>query len=354
MQKIKEILPGTIRIKVKDLKPYKKTKNSWVKINTEINDTISVVELFKAHDKFDVLIDTKNPMFLKGQLSPDEKCQGARINILPDGKRLDKAYSLFAKHLVVHDESSDNHWDAMYQNPGGTFAYCYSLEKKDYYLKKKYRMVDEFEKIYPELYKKVMKALNNKKDFYALPMYTLLKTYMRVGNEIYFKAHGHKGLTTLTKKNIKINGNNVTFKYLAKDGVPRNITETFPSSYIKRMEEKLSKLKNNAFVFVHENGHPLHDVHFKEAFRKYCGKEFYPHIVRSYYATKKTKEFLKNHDKITKEEMRDFFSHLATKLGHKKFDKKRREWTESYTVTVNHYIMPELVEKIKSRIIKNR
>ena len=31
---------------------------------------------------------------------------------------------------------------------------------------------------------------------------------------------------------------------------------------------------------------------FKAAFKKYCGEEFYPHIVRSYIATEKAKEIL--------------------------------------------------------------
>ena len=34
------------------------------------------------------------------------------------------------------------------------------------------------------------------------------------------------------------------------------------------------------------------DTAFMDAFEDYCGEKFYPHIVRSYYATKKAEEFI--------------------------------------------------------------
>jgi len=218
-------------------------------------------------------------------------------------------------------------------------------------MKKKYEIVGEFEKHYPRLKRKVSSALKNKEDHLALPMFTLLKTYMRIGNEIYYKAHGHKGLTTLKKHDISIKGNHVTFNYLAKDGVPVEITEKFPDIYIARLSRKLKPIDKSSFVFTNRNKeHPLHEEHFRDAFKRYCGREFYPHIVRSHFATRKTKEFLNNHGSASKEEVRALFISIAEKLGHKKYDKKNDAWKDNFTVTVNHYIQPELVEKVKSII----
>ena len=352
MQSKAKIKLGTIRIG-KDLNFYEKTKTGWKKSKKEIPETMHTVKLFKAHHTFKELIDKKNPQFLKGQLSRDKKVEGARINILPDGKKLDKAYSLFAKHLIIHDETSSDHWDVLYQNPNGEYAYLYTQEKKQNSIKKKYRAVKEFEKKYPMIQKKVMNALKNKQDTIAIPMYTLLKTYMRIGNEIYYKAHGHKGLTTLKKKDILINQNQVTFNYLGKNGVPINLTEKFPEIYIQRLKEIIKPLKNNDFVFTDKNtGHPLHDIHFKEAFKQYCGQGFYPHIVRSYYATSAAEKFLKNKKSATKQQVKELFTSIADKLGHRKFDKKENEWKDSYNVTIRYYIQPELVEKINSIINK--
>ncbi len=348
---VKPISLGTLRIKAKDLKTYEKTKSSWKVSKKQFPEVKHIVTLFKAHKNISVLIDKKNPEFLKGQLSKEGKCQGARINVLPDGKVLDKAYSLFAEQLTIHDQSSHAHWDVLYKNPGGTYSYVYTLDKKAKSKEHKYCVVKEFGKYYPKLEKNVTSALKNKGDELALPMYTLLKTMMRVGSEVYYVTHHHKGLTTLKKGDIKIKGNQVTFNYVGKDGVPNEIIEKFPAAYIKKLNSVLKPLKKSDFIFVNKNtGHPLSDVHLKKAFKQYCGKEFYPHIVRSYYATLTTQNFLKQHKSASKEEVKEFFTSVAHTLGHKKFSKKTGNWEESYNVTIHHYIRPDLVEKVKGLV----
>ncbi len=350
-KKSKPIPEGTLRIKAKGLKVYAGGEKFWKRASRKFPEAMQVIKLFRAHDNFDALIDRKNSIFLKGQLSPEGKTQGARINILPDGRKLSGAYSLFAKNLTIHDERSNSHWDVLYQNPSKGFSHLYTVEKMAKSVKNKYRAVKEFGESYAKIKRKVLAALNDEGDKLALPMYTLLKTYMRVGNEIYYRAHKHKGLTTLKKSDISINGREVTFNYLSKGGVPRKITEEFPKKYLTRLKKLLKPLKRNSFIFVNENtGRPLRDVQFEEAFKRYSGREFYPHIVRSYYATTKAKEFLKTHKSATKEEIKILYLSIAEKLGHKKFVKKKHIWEDSYNVTINHYIQPELVEKIKGLV----
>lgn len=358
MQKIKKnkkIPEGTIRIKSKDLVPFVKTKKTWKKINSDISGILHIIHLYKKHDNFDVLIDKENNKFLKGGLKPDGGLWGSRITVLPDGRKLDKSFSLFSPELAIHDQTTNDHWDVIYKNPGGTFSYVYTLEKDEKTKRKKYKSVRNFETIYPVLIENVRKALYDEKDKMAVPMYTLLKTYMRIGNEIYFRAHGHKGLTTLKKKDVKISGKHVTFSYLAKNGVPVETKLTFPKKYIERLKDILLSKRKNDFIFTNpESSHPISEKQFKDAFRRYCGTEFYPHIVRSFYATKRAEDFLKNNKKPTKKEMRRLFRSIAEKLGHKKFSKNKGKWQESYTVTVNHYIRPELAEKIKEKAEKNK
>jgi len=347
-KKVTEIPLGTIRFG-KDLKVYEKTGSGWKISKRDFPEILRVINLFKSNNNFDKLVDQKNPKFLKGQLSSDEKIQGARINILPNGEVLDKAYSIFAKDLTFHDESSHDHWDVIYQNPNGKYAYVYTLEKRKRSVNKKYKKVNEFEKVYEKLYSNVVKALKDEKDLLAVPMYTLLKTYMRVGNEIYFKADGHKGLTTLEKKDIKISPPKVEFNFTAKNGVPMSIVEIFPKEYTERLKLSMKNLKSSDFVFAHD-GVPYKDTDFMKAFEKYSGQKFYPHIVRSYYATSRAKKFLKTHKKANKKEVKDLFVSIAEKLGHKRFSKKDNEWVDSYNVTVHHYLQPDVFEKINKLI----
>lgn len=340
-------LPGTLRIG-KDLHIYEKTKSGWKKSKETIPGIAEITHIFKANHNFQKLIDEKDSRFLKGQLAPNGQIQGARISILPNGVKLEKPYPLFAKNLQFHDQSSNGHWDVLYENPGGGLVHIYTIEKRKAATKSKYLTVKEFAQHYNKLETHVLRALKDPEDIVAVPMYTLLKTYMRVGNETYYEANGHKGLTTLTKQDITIKGTHVTFNYLAKSGVPQVITEQFPTEYVKRLKSKLQKLKNSDFVFTNATGAPLKDTQFMQAFERYCGYRFYPHIVRSHYATECVKEFLAHHKSATKEQVNQLFSSIAERLGHKRFSKKDNEWKDSYTVTMHYYIQPELVEKITS------
>ncbi len=348
----KVVLKGTLRINSRSIKVVEWDGLNWINSNKSLPNAFVVINLFKAHNNFDKLVDSKNNKFLKGQISPEGKVQGARINILPDGEVLDKPYSLFSPHLTVHDESSSHHWDVIYQNPNGQFAYVYTQAKKKRSKNKKYKKVSDFDKLYNKLNLNVTKALGNPEDFFALPMFTLLKTFMRVGNELYFRAHKHKGLTTLKKSDISIKNNNVNFHYLAKSGVPMVIDQLFPDNYVKRLKYNLSRIKNNDFVFTKPNGSMLRDSDFMKAFKFYCGEEFYPHIVRSHFATKKVQEFLSSHKKASKSEVKDLFNGIAERLGHKRFSKKDNKWVDSSAVTIHYYVEPKLVDKVNKMIGK--
>ncbi len=348
----KGVSPGTIRIKTSGLAVWEKTKTSWKKSSRRFPEAMLVIKLFKAHRNFKALIDKKDPRFLKGQVSSEGKPQGARINVLPNGKKLDKAFSLFSPELTIHNENSNYHWNVLYRNPGGTYSYVYTLEKKRELIRKKYQVVKDFEKYFRILRKNLRQALHDLEDPMAVPMYTLLKTYMRIGNEIYYKTSGHKGLTTLKKKDISIRKNQVTFNYIGKDGVPMEIKRRFPDIYIARLKTLLNRIRANQYVFVNnETGRPLQDIHFREAFKKYCGKEFYPHIVRSYFATARVKYFLKTRSEASKDDIRELYLSIAERLGHKRFDKKNRVWKDNYTVTISHYIKPGLLGEVDKIIV---
>jgi len=340
----KEVV-GIIRVK-RNGEVVERTSKGWKKSSLKCPEIQAVLKLYKGHKAVNVLYDTKDSRFLKGQLSPDGREQGARIVVLPNGEKLEKAFSLFSPNLKIHDQDSHDHWDVLYQNKGGTWSYVYTIKKRKEHRARKYRKVHEFSKIYDKLVDNVSRRLKNKEDDMVLPMFTLLKTHIRVGNEIYFKAHGHKGLTTLEKKDISVKGNNVSFSFLGKDGVPIQISEKFPSSYVSRLKVLL---KGKGFVFT-RNGHCLHEKDFLSAFKEYCGKEFYPHIVRSHYATSQVEEFLKGNKKFGKDEVENLYSSIAHGLGHKKFNKKTNTWDDSFSVTVKSYIQPELVEKVEKRV----
>jgi hypothetical protein len=221
-QAAKPVPIGTVRIRVKDLRPMVMTASGWREHSQDLKDAVHAVHLYRSHGRFAMLRDAKDPRFIKGALGPGGRPVGARLTVLPNGLKLNAAFSLFAKNLRFHDEDTDAHWDVMLENPSG-FTYLYAKNKITLAKKHKTHIVDEFARYFPKLKRNVLKDLRSEGSVHAVALYTMMKTYMRVGNEIYFKAHGHKGLTTLQKMDIRIEGNRVAFNYKAKDGVPIHI-----------------------------------------------------------------------------------------------------------------------------------
>jgi len=341
----KPIPVGTTRIRTKDLRTLTMTPSGWREKEVDLRDAAQAIHLYKSNGRLDLLVDAKDRRFLKGQLAPDGRSLGARVLALPDGQRLNAGFSIFSKNLRFHDEDTDSHWDVMFENPSG-FRYLYAVDKIRRAKTHKTHIVDQFARYYPRLKRNVLKDLRSEGCVHSVALFTMMKTYMRVGNEIYYKAHGHKGLTTLQKTDITIRGHNVFFNYRAKDGVPIHICVRFPDVYIKRLASLLALKKPDSFVFSHESGHPMDGTEIKKAIKDYCGREFFPHIIRSYYADTEVKKFFRKHRKATKKEVFDLLIRIAAKLGHMRFKKKEQTWVESPKVTVNNYIRPEFVERL--------
>lgn len=344
---VKEIPVGAIRIKSKSLMAVRKTKTGYVvERKFDSKNIKKIAQVYKEHKNFDLLVDSKDKNFLKGYFTSEGKPSGARVAFLYNNKKLNKAFSLFSPHLTLHEHTNNSHWDVIYQNPNGQYSYLYTMDKIDKSKKNKFHLVEEFDKVLPKLEKNLLKAIKNKEHL-ALSLYTLVKTYMRIGSEIYFKKNKHQGLITLQKNNVFVDKNNVIFSFLAKDGVPQTINLVFPEYYVENLKKRMKKLKSGTYVFCDDKEDKLHEKDFHVAFKKYCSKEFYPHIVRSHYATKKVEQFLEENTKPTKKEVIELYNEIAEKLGHKKFSKKKNEWQVSHTVTIAHYISPILVTKLK-------
>ena len=118
---------GSVRILAKGLSTVRKTKSGWMKVYVDIPKTFDAIKLFKKNNYLKALVDSKDSKFLKGGLNAKGKVFGDRVNVLPSKHELDKAFSLFADGLVIHDELSSSHWDVIFRNPNGKYSYLYTL-----------------------------------------------------------------------------------------------------------------------------------------------------------------------------------------------------------------------------------
>ena len=314
------------RIRFSDLAVCEIKGEKCRKSRMKFPDVMKVVGLFEKCGNLELIRDGE---FLIGGFC-DGKITGGRIDVLPDGVRLNKGFSLFAPRLTIHDEKSHGHWDVIFKNPSGSFSYLYSLDKVRISKDKKFGLVDDFERHLPELKRNLMNALKSgrvaggeyRDDDLVLAMLVLLKTKMRVGGEIYYRRSRHKGLTTLKKKDLSIAGNRVTFDFIGKDGVPQSLSEVFSDKVLDELKRVLKKKRQDDFIFLNSNGKIFRDVEFEAGFERFCGERFYPHIVRSHFATRETEKFLRKvaGDRLrVASDARKFCLKVASKLGHKKW-----------------------------------
>ena len=256
---IKDFDIGTKRINYSSLKLCIKTSTSWDYLNELSEDLNSIISQYSKNKTFHYLIDEKHPEFLKGSLSPENKILGERIKLLPEGTQIARAgFSIFAKNLRFNNDPN-HEWDVCYENTSGLKTYLYSEEKIHLEQEKKFKLVQKFSENYDKI---ISNVKDNLEKIEYLALYTLLKTFIRVGNYDYYLKNSHKGLTTLQKRDISIEGDKIIFDFIGKDGVPHHIKKEFSEEYIVKLKKILSSRKKDEFVFTGLKGKPLHSEDF--------------------------------------------------------------------------------------------
>jgi len=340
---IKDFDIGTKRINYASLKLCIKTSTSWDFLDELSEDLNSIISQYSKNKTLHHLIDEKHPEFLKGSLSPENKISGERIKLLPEGIQIARAgFSIFAKNLRFNNDPN-HEWDVCYENTSGLKTYLYSEDKIHLEQEKKFKLVQKFSENYDKI---ISNIENNLEKIEYLALYTLLKTFIRVGNYDYYLKNSHKGLTTLLKRDISVEGEKILFDFIGKDGVPHQIKKEFSEEYIVKLKRILSSRKEDEFVFTGLKGKPLHSEDFSSIFFNITQEHFYPHIIRSHHADSKCLDFLEG--KIEIQNPEKLFFQIAKDLGHKKYNKKKEQWEISPSITIKNYIYPEYVKKIRA------
>lgn len=174
-----------------------------------------------------------------------------------------------------------------------------------------------------------LKSENEKKYLTALAILVLLKTSERVGNDIS-ASNNHIGITGFKKKNIIIDGTEITFSYTGKSGVEHEkvYTDKLLTGHLKQA------IKNspNSYVFCTSDGFRIRSNRINRFLEEYnvSAKD-----IRGYNANKLITEKLDNIDiPDTEKDRRKVFNKVAKsvaeKIGH------------GVPTLKKHYMMPEI------------
>ncbi len=155
----------------------------------------------------------------------------------PSGQRITDAKSLERLRQLVIPPAWKDVWISPYGNghlqatgidEEGRKQYLYHPEwTKDRQRKKLGRMA-AFGKALPYIRSRRAKDLREgalvRDKVTAIALSVMEETLIRVGSAHYFQRYGNHGLTTLKKKHVRIDGNNIRFRFRGKKGVWQEIT----------------------------------------------------------------------------------------------------------------------------------
>jgi DNA topoisomerase-1 len=108
--------------------------------------------------------------------------------------------------------------------------YRYHENWSSYSTKLKYKQLRSFGQFLPNLRERYKRDLEQadwpKQKVLALAVAVMDELYIRVGNSQYTEANSTYGLTTLRRKHLEINGNELELNYIGKSGVSQNLKLT--------------------------------------------------------------------------------------------------------------------------------
>jgi DNA topoisomerase I len=120
----------------------------------------------------------------------------------------------------------------------------------------------------------------------GLALRLLEQTLIRVGNDAYAASNGSYGLTTLTDRQVKANGNSVTFRFIAKGGKETRIDLHDPRA--ARAVKRCHELPGHRLLqYVDDDGEvcPLTSTHINETLHELTGATFTAKTFRTWGGT---------------------------------------------------------------------
>lgn len=126
----------------------------------------------------------------------------------------------------------------------------------------------------------------DKERILATVVWLLERTFIRIGNEEYFKENNSFGLTTLRNRHAKVRGDDITFKFRGKSGV-ENLIEVSNPTVAKTIKKCIELPGYELFQFIDDSGerHVVDSTDVNEFLHDITQEEFTAKDFRTWGAT---------------------------------------------------------------------
>lgn len=188
----------------------------------------------------------------------------------------------------------------------------------------KFERMSAFGEALPRIHRRIAADLKRpgmpREKVLATVVRLLEKTLIRVGNVEYVRANRSYGLTTLTKKHVRVKGSTLRFRFRGKSGRVHEIAVDAPRSaaVVRRC---LDLPGQQLFEYVDDDGveHKVTSTDVNDYLREVAGEEFTAKDFRTWHATSAALESLTGQPFRTareaKQKLKDVLQQIADTLG---------------------------------------
>jgi DNA topoisomerase-1 len=221
---------------------------------------------------------------------------------------------------------SNGHIQATGRDSRNRKQYRYHPDWTKFQNTNKFQRVYLFGKTLPDIRKKVSYDLRkidlSRKSVLAALVRIMDKSYVRVGNRGYAKAHKTFGITTLRKKHVCVIENETTLKFAGKNKTPWNIQLQDPK--IAQVVRKCTEIQGyELFKYMDDRGipHTLRSEDFNTYLKEVSGHDFTAKDFRTWAACKEAFALLCNQacsENLSerKKKIKEVVRSVASLMGH--------------------------------------
>ena len=246
----------------------------------------------------------------------------------------------------------DGHIQAIGRDAKGRKQYIYHSEFEKKKQEEKFAKMKDFglalKKARSRLVNDIVQKQWSKNKVIALIILSLDETGIRIGNKYYANENGTYGLTTLRRKHMTLEGNQLMFEYKGKSNKQRHVE--IDDLELAKLIKKAAELPGyEIFRYKDEEGH-FHAVDSEDVnayIHKNMGKSFSSKDFRTWVASRLAVELYPFAIEAFKKRSKKKFSNALIRMV-------ADELGNTPNVCRSYYVHPNILQKIETQSLPNK
>lgn len=247
---------------------------------------------------------------------------------------------------------NDGHIQAIGRDAKGRKQYIYHSEFERAKQEEKFAKMKDFGKSLEKFRQQVLSDIGikewNRDKVVALLVLLLDETGIRIGNKQYANQNGTYGLTTLRRKHMVLEGNQIIFEYKGKSNKARHVE--IDDEHLTKLIKKSAQLPGyEIFRYKDENGNfnTIDSDDVNEYIHNHMGKQFTSKDFRTWVASRLAVEMYPFAIEAIAEKPKSKFTNTLIRMV-------ADELGNTPNVCRSYYVHPNILQKITLKKLPNK